>query len=312
MSLVQADKVALVLPTLNAGGRFGEWLTALANQGFRPGTLVVIDSTSTDDTPELARRAGFHVHTIARDDFDHGGTRQLGVEIVPMSEVVVFLTQDAMLADPDALRNLLMAFEDDRVGAAYGRQVAGEDASPFERHARLFNYPDECIVKGIDDVPRMGIKTVFISNSFSAYRRKALLSVGGFPSDIIFGEDTFVAAKMIISGWKVAYCADARVFHSHNGSAGEELRRYFDIGVLHTREPWIMGNFGKAGGEGMRYVRSTLSYLAKSAPHHIPSAAVRIACRLTGFKLGSIESRLPVGVKRRLSMNRKYWEKEET
>ena len=89
-------------------------------------------------------------------------------------------------------------------------------------------------------ISSIGIKAAFLSNSFAAYRRSALESVGGFPSDTIFGEDTFAAAKMLLNGWKIAYSAEATVYHSHNLTFIEEFRRYFDIGVFHSREKWFM------------------------------------------------------------------------
>lgn len=36
--------------------------------------------------------------------------------MLPAAEIIVFVTQDALLASPDAIEKLLMAFEDERVG----------------------------------------------------------------------------------------------------------------------------------------------------------------------------------------------------
>ena len=79
----------------------------------------------------------------------------------------------------------------------------------------------------------------FISNSFAAYRVSVLKEVGGFPDDVIFGEDMFVATKMLKAGYKIAYAAGACVYHSHDYSLWQEMKRYFDMGVFHAREPWI-------------------------------------------------------------------------
>ena len=111
------------------------------------------------------------------------------------------------------------------------------------------------------DAAELGIKAAFMSNSFAAYRREALMAVGGFPKHVIFAEDMYVAAKMLMAGWKVVYEGSACCRHSHNYTIIEEFRRYFDMGVFHAREPWIRENFGGAGGEGLRYVKSELKYL---------------------------------------------------
>ncbi|HQT43292.1 MAG TPA: glycosyltransferase [Halothiobacillus sp.] len=298
--------VRVIIPTVNAGVHWAESLGQIVAQSIGPEVLVM-DSGSTDGTVSLATSAGFAVRSIPKADFNHGGTRQLAVELLPDAEIIVFMTQDAILADNHALSRLIAAFDDPQVGVAYGRQLPRPQAGLIESHARLFNYPDKSHVATLADRDRMGIKAAFSSNSFAAYRRSALQAVGGFPRDIILGEDTFVAARMLLAGWKVAYQADALVFHSHGYSYVQEFRRYFDIGVFHHREYWMLTAFGKPEGEGGRFVRSELSYLRKNAPWLIPSALLRTGLKYLGYRLGRIEGRLPVSLKRVLSMHRGFW-----
>lgn len=299
---------ALVLPTLNAGDDFALWLAALREQTYRPDHLLLIDSSSTDDTVDLARDFGFTIATIEREDFSHGGTRQKAVESLGEFDVIVFLTQDARLAKPCALEALLAHFRDDKVAAAYGRQLPRLCADPIEAHARLFNYPEGTEVRSSEDIPRLGLKTSFISNSFAAYRRDCLEQIGGFPENTIQNEDTHAASRLILAGWKVAYVSEAVVYHSHPFTMGQEFRRYFDIGVFHARERWIREKFGSAGGEGMRFVRSELRHLWKERPSAIPSALIRTGLKLAGFKLGNSERMLPTALKKRLSANKSYWQ----
>lgn len=300
-------KTALVLPTLNAAETLGEWQDALNEQTYSPDRLLLIDSSSDDATVEIARNAGFDIHVIARHEFNHGGTRQRSVEMLSGYDLVVFMTQDAVLASKDSLENLLSWFDDPKVAAAYGRQLPRKQARPIEAHARLFNYPRQTLVKSRKDIPTLGIKTGFISNSFAAYRREALIEVGGFPSHTIQNEDTYTASRMILAGWKVVYASDAPVYHSHPFRIGDEFRRYFDIGVFHARAPWIQREFGGANGEGLRYVRSEICFLLRRQPLAIPSAFARTAAKLVGYKLGHQERRLPQWFKRKCSVNRRYW-----
>ena len=157
------------------------------------------------------------------------------------------------------------------------------------------------------DAAELGIKAAFMSNSFAAYRREALMAVGGFPKHVIFAEDMYVAAKMLMAGWKVVYEGSACCRHSHNYTIIEEFRRYFDMGVFHAREPWIRENFGGAGGEGLRYVKSELKYLGLSRFYLWPSSIVRNACKLVAYKLGQNEHLLPISFKRKLGMYKGYW-----
>lgn len=304
------NKIGLIVPTLNAGSLWPAWLAALKQQTRQPDSLLLIDSSSSDDTVALARRQGFEVHVIAKAEFNHGGTRQWGVERLADKDVIVFLTQDALLANPRAIEHLLAAFADPQVATAYGRQLPHAHAGPIAAHARLFNYPDESQLRSLRDRDRFGVKTVFTSNSFAAYRLEALRQVGGFPVDTIMNEDTFVVGKLLLAGWKIAYCADAQVCHSHDYSFGEEFRRYFDIGVFHAQTPWLQQTFGGASGEGVRYVKSELLYLLKFAPALLPSAVIRTGLKWLGYKLGTWHDRLPLAISRTLSLHKAYWRGE--
>ncbi len=302
------NKLGLIVPTLNPGEAWDDWLATYASQTVKADYPLVIDSSSADGTVRRARRNGFDTLVIPRSEFNHGGTRQLGVRLLPEADIIVFMTQDALLAGPDAMARLLSAFDDERVGAAYGRQLPHRGAGPIGAHARLFNYPAWGQVRGLADRKRHGLKTIFISNSFAAYRRGALLEAGGFPPNTIMNEDTYVAGRMLLAGWKLAYRADAEVYHSHDYGYREEFRRYFDIGVFHAQSPWLRRIFGAAEGEGRRFVLSELRYLAGRAPWLIPSALLRTGLKWLGFRLGS-GSRwgLPLFLKRRFSMHRAYW-----
>lgn len=299
--------IALCLPALNAAATARPFIAALTAQSMSHVDRLLIDSASDDNTVTLFAAAGFYVHKISRDAFDHGATRQLAIELSPEAEIIIFMTQDAILADSSSLQHLVNAFTDPSVGVVYGRQLPAQHATPIAAHARLFNYPAESYVRSKADIPAYGIKTAFLSNSFAAYRRKALQAVGGFPSDVIFGEDTCVAASMLHAGWKIAYCAEATCYHSHNYTLIKEFQRYFDIGVFHARETWYLQALSGAEGEGKRFVLSELRYLRRHAPALMPAALLRSAFKLIGYRLGRLEHYLPRCVKLAFSMNRGFW-----
>ncbi len=300
-------RIACIIPTYNGCSDLARLLDSLKDQTAKYDTFIV-DSSSTDGTLELARERVSNITVIPSSEFNHGGTRQLMFDKNPDYDIYVYLTQDACLANKDALARIVEPFSNPEVGAVCGRQLPHLDATPLAEHARLFNYPEGVQIKSMSDVPRLGIKTAFMSNSFSAYRGAALKAVGGFPLHVIFAEDMYAVAKMLINGWKVAYTGNAQCRHSHNYSLMEEFRRYFDMGVFHAREPWIRENFGGAGGEGLRYVKSELSFLGLNRLHMWPGAIIRNAVKLTGYKLGQQDARLPISLKRRLGMYRRYWD----
>jgi rhamnosyltransferase len=292
---------------LNAAKLWPAFYAALKAQALEPAQVLIVDSSSSDGTPTLADAAGYRVVSMARKEFNHGGTRQMAANLLPNAEILVFLTQDAVLAQPAALSNLVALMRDPEVGAAYGRQLPRRGATPIEAHARLFNYPPVSDFRSLSSRERLGFKAIFISNSFAAYRRAALMGVGGFPSDVIFGEDTILAAKLLIANWKIAYVADAQVYHSHTYTWTQEFKRYFDIGVLHSREAWLLQNFGQARSEGRRFVLSEMKYLILRYWWLIPSALIRTGLKLLGYRLGRQEKQLSTATKRRLSMQPSFW-----
>jgi len=300
--------VHVVVPTLNAAADWPAFAPPLL-ASLPPEQVLIIDSSSTDQTPALARNAGFRLHSIERSEFNHGATRQLAAELLPQADILIYLTQDAILTSPASIPNLLRPFTDSSVAAAYGRQLPRVGAGAIEAHARGFNYPEQSEIRSFASRERLGFKAIFLSNSFAAYRRSALMAVGGFPKHVIFGEDTVTAARLLMAGSKIAYVAEASVRHSHPYTWSQEFKRYFDIGVLHSRERWLEESFGGTGGEGKRFVSSEMSYLLREDPLRIPSALIRTGLKLLGYKLGRSEKSLSLGMKRRLSMHRQFWVK---
>lgn len=301
-------RYGVLVPTLNAGPTWSDWIDALNRQSPPPAEVLVIDSGSQDATAEEAVSAGFTVMRIDRCDFNHGGTRRMGVEhLAGRIDLLVCLTQDAVLTEPTSIRALIAAFEDSSIGAAFGRQLCASDATPVAEHARAFNYPARSRTIRPEDHKVLGFKACFLSNSFAAYRMVDLNQVGGFPSNVILGEDTLVAGKLLFAGRSIRYESSACVYHSHNYSVGEEFRRYFDTGVFHARTSWLLDAFGGASGEGKRFVLSEMRFLAKRSPLQIPGALIRTLAKFAGYRLGRIEHVLPLALKIRMSMFKSFW-----
>jgi rhamnosyltransferase len=299
----------IIVPVRNGGARWREAAAALSRCVPSPQMVAVVDSTSSDGSDAVAADCGFELQHIDPSTFNHGRTRQDAVErFCAGKRFVIFLTHDAVIEGPESLTALLSAFKDPRVGAAYGRQLPHRDSGPFGAHSASFLYPDQDEPRTLADVPRYGIRTAHLSNSFAAYRIAALTECGGFPSRFILGEDAYLALNMLVAGWGVNYCAGALVRHSHDYSIAQEMQRYFDYGVFHAQSPELLGRLGEPKGHGTRYVRSELRYIAKAAPGCLPEALVRNAAKYIGYRLGRHFLVLPNALRRRLSMTKGYWD----
>ena len=278
----------LIIPTLNAGEQFQTLLEQISTQSL-PTKKLIVDSESTDGTADLAKSFGLEVLSIPRKTFNHGATRQLALEKILPLDVIIFLTQDVLLHDDESLARLVEVFsEDSTVGMSYGRQLPHADATNEAAILRAFNYPPESQLRSFDDRKIYGLKTAFASNSFAAYRVSALQSVGGFPSKVPLCEDMYVAAKMLLDGWKIFYAAEAQVYHSHNYTAAQEFRRYVQIGKFHAQESWIRETFGSAEGAGKKFVLMKLSLLAKKNPLDCVGAIFRDAAKFLGYRIGRL------------------------
>ena len=297
---------SVIIPTRDAAEQIRGLVEALKFQTV-PCEIIVVDSSSSDNTAGIARSLGAEVVVIGQGDFDHGGTRTLAARIAK-GDILVCMTQDAMPSDERAIANLLAPFMDPTVAAAYGRQLPYPGASPFGAHLRLFNYPEISCVRRLADKEQYGIRTIFLSNSFAAYRKSALKDSGWFREGLIMGEDTCAAAELLLAGYKIAYVAEAMVYHSHNYTLLEEFRRYFDIGVFHRTEHWILEKFGEAGGEGRRYLASELRYVLKQKKYHLlPEFIARNCMKYAGYRLGKTYRRIPRGVVKKISMHGDWW-----
>ncbi len=303
--------ISIIIPTRNGAETLAELLAMISLQTLSFLEVLVVDSSSNDASVKIAKKSGAQVTVIQPTEFDHGGTRTI-LSRQAKGEFLVFLTQDAIPVSKDAVEKLIMPMvSDQKVAVTYGRQVPDFHANDFAAHLRQFNYPARSSLRAFEDREKYGIKTVFVSNSFAAYRKTMLAEVDYFKNGLIFGEDTCTVGRLLVQGHKIAYVSDAAVYHSHNYSYVEEFRRSFDIGVLHTTEQWLLDTFGKAEGQGMKYILSELSYLLKEKKIMLlPASVVRICLKFLGYKLGRNFKHIPRGVIPFCSMHRLWWNKK--
>lgn len=280
-------RTACVVPTLNGKQELRRLLNSLACQSV-PFDLLIVDSGSNDGSAEVGAAYATHFKSIEKKHFGHGRTRQMMVEAFPDYDFYVFLTQDCILSNSDSLRGLLSPFEMPSIGAVYGRQLPHADANVFAQHARLFNYPLTSSRRSKKDIEAMGISAAFMSNSFGAYRRQALTSVGGFARHLAFGEDMQVAARMLLGDWEIFYTSQATAHHSHNYTLAQEFARYFEIGVFHKSEADLFASFKGLGKTGLRYQISELQYLGLSKSYLWPISILRNISKLIARFLGKV------------------------
>src|SRR4030042_2393334 len=280
-------RVSIIIPTLNAGAYMEKLFSMLQAQDIKFLEVIIIDSSSIDNTVDIAKRFGAKTIVIPRHTFNHGKTRNMAA-MEAQGEILVFMTQDALPWDNKLLRKLTAPLKISDIAATYGRHIPMPGASPLEIFARQFSYPDTGSIKGIEDIKQYGIKTFRFSNVCSAIKKDLFLKAGMFPEGIRANEDMLMAAKLIINGYKVTYVPDAMVIHSHNCSLLQQFRRYYNIGSSFKNNSWIL-KYARAEGEGIRFIKEQVSFILKRHKYFwIPYIFLESMTKYAGYRIGLI------------------------
>jgi len=251
---VTAGGVSIVIPTRNGGARIRSVLDAIARQkASGPIEMIVVDSGSTDGTLALAEERADTVIRVEVDGFNHGATRNLGIDRA-RSEFVVMLVQDAVPLGEDWLETLVAPLRhDEHLAGTFARQVPERAASPLTRHylsGWIAAKPDARSVFATSEeferlAPAERFDRCIFDNVCSCIRREVWARVPFRPAPI--AEDMAWAREVLLAGYGVAYVPTAVVEHSHDRSAAYELRRTW---VLHQQLYHLFGlrTIPSAGG----------------------------------------------------------------
>lgn len=301
-------KVDVIIPVYRPGEEFKELIRRLRKQSYPIHEIHVMHTEGGEFPDIFCLEQNVRVTHISKDEFDHGGTRHLAA-VQSEADILLFMTQDAMPADGELVSNLVKAFELDNVGAAYARQLPAKECDWVERYTRSFNYPEDSVLKGKEDIPNMGIKTFFCSNVCAAYKKEVYERLGGFERHTIFNEDMIFAGRMVKEGYLIAYQADARVIHSHNYSGKQQFHRNFDLAVSQEEHPEVFEGI-RSESEGIRLVVQTMKYLIRTKKAHlIPGLIYKSGCKYVGYKMGRNYKKLPEWFLFKCTMNQMYWKK---
>ncbi len=302
--------ISVVIPVKDGGEDLVRCLTAIGDQDVGEEVeVVVVDSGSSDSSPERARSLGARVHVIAAEDFNHGATRNLGARLTH-GDVLVFISQDAFPLGSDWLARLTAPLrQDDRVAGTYGRQVAHVDASPSERFFLDFLYGPTSRHQRAAGASELSMDTTLFSNVNAAIRRDVFERFA-FVEDIIMSEDQEWARRVLLAGYGLRYVAEAAVAHSHPYTIVQAFRRFFDSGVSAERA-YLSGARPSAAvlrHQALRYAREEMAWLWRTGHRRaMPHAVVYELAKFVGLQLGARHRLLPMALKRRLSALPVYW-----
>jgi rhamnosyltransferase len=259
--LVSDPAVSIVMLVLNGAPHLRRSLPiVLAQRIDVPFDVLVVDSGSSDGSLELvrsvaARDARVRVHEIRPHEFHHARTRNMAAERVS-GRYVVFLGGDAVPLRDDWLATLLAPVRsgENGVRASYGRQVPRPTTNAVNVARMRFNYSADSRLQPLTEGRSQRLSYFFSSVNCCIDR-----SVGEpFFGIVPVNEDVTLSKRLIDSGWRVAYVAEAVVEHAHNHTLAEIFQRSFDNGVVYKRLGILGARRDGVGGDGASYVRSGL------------------------------------------------------
>lgn len=232
-------KISVIIPVKNEASRIAACLEGILSQSVPVFEIIVIDSGSTDGTQAIAANySKVEVVSIPPADFNHGDTRNMGVELAK-GEYVLFTVGDARPVDEYWISQLLSGFKDDSVAGVCGIQVVAHenDTNPIEwfkpinREPKIRSY--QCESEEYFESLTAEEKKEYCSwDDVSAmYRRDIKLTIPY--KKIVYGEDVYWAMDALKAGYTLVYNPLARVYHFHHESYQTMLKK--TIGVCYLR-----------------------------------------------------------------------------
>lgn len=203
--------IALLVAARNEAAHLPALLEAITRLEYQPDRVqvVLVSDGSTDDTAPLMRAwssGPFRCEVVElAASVGKGAALAAGLARAAPSELVVALDADCE-PQPDALRWLSGAFDDERVGGASGYpRPSNADASVVARYAALERWTHHLVwLSGKD---RLGMDPSLIGVLF-AVRRRALDQVGGFPAGRLT-EDIDLGSALVGAGWRLRWIGEA-------------------------------------------------------------------------------------------------------
>jgi rhamnosyltransferase len=208
---------SIVIRTLNEERHLKELLSSIATQDLSGDhyEVIIVDSGSTDNTLSIAREFNCHIKHIAREEFSFGRSLNIGCESAN-GEFIVIVSGHCVPLNKDWLRTLCQPLIEGIAQYAYGRQYAGHNSNYSESRVFDKHFPEQ------SKIPQEGF---YCNNANSALCRQTWEEFR-FDESLTGLEDMELAQRVTKQGGKIAYAADAGVYHYHYENWKQVRRRF--------------------------------------------------------------------------------------
>lgn len=229
--------IDVICPLYNAEKYIENQYNQIKNQSFYNNikNINYIITESRDETLSIVEKLQkednkIKYNVIKKQEFSHSLSREK-VAKNSTADILVFITQDVKIEKADWIEKLTTPIMNNEVEATYSRQLCNNNT--IEKYTRECNYPSQSVIK------------TEIFKKLNGYDRK------DFPTN----EDMYIAYKLITNGYKIRYCADSEVIHSHKFTLKQQYKRYYDTGKFFKQNEYLNEyKVNKSGGKLAVYV----------------------------------------------------------
>ncbi|MEV8428983.1 bifunctional polysaccharide deacetylase/glycosyltransferase family 2 protein [Streptomyces chartreusis] len=251
--------VSVIVPAYNEKECIANTLESLA-RSTHPIEIIVVDDGSTDGTSEIARDAArelgmTNVRVIRQENAGKPAALNNGVRSAG-HDIVVMMDGDTVF-EPDTVRQLVQPFADPEVGAVAGNAKVGNRNTVIGAWQHIEYVMGFNLDRRMYDLLRC---MPTIPGAIGAFRREAVLEVGGMSEDTL-AEDTDITIAMHRAGWRVVYQEHARAWTEAPGSLKQlwSQRYRWSYGTMqalwkHRKSLTDKGPSGRFGRVGMPLV----------------------------------------------------------
>lgn len=276
--------VDIICPLYNAESYIENLHKSLLKQkNVKINKIQYILTESKDNTEKILKRKKLNYKLITRSEFSHSLVRE-NAAMESKADIICFITQDIVIENEDWLEKLVLPIINNEAEATYSRQLT--KFNNIEKYTRESNYPSESITKTRDDIEKLGLKTFFSSDASAAIKRSVFVELNGYDNkNLPISEDMYFSYKLIMNGYRIKYCADSIIYHSHNFKLRELYDRYKLTGRFFKENDYL-DKYGTTGS-GAKLAKYVLKRIIQE---HRFGLLLRypfdMAARLFGMKAG--------------------------
>ena len=221
--------ISVLIPCFNEEKVIAASVQRILESAWARIEVIVLDDGSSDSTSEVVRQAFADDPRVRLMTFENGGkARALNRGLAEaQGEIVVALDADTLFP-PETLGALARWFADPRMGAVAGNALVGNATNLITRWQALEYVTAQNLERRA--LAALGAITV-VPGAVGAWRKSALLALGGYPSDTL-AEDQDLTIAVQRAGWTVAFDPEARAYTE----APDTFR-----GLLTQRFRWSFG-----------------------------------------------------------------------